>query len=485
MSEFESSIAMKFIRNNIAAIVLSLIGIVLLLINSFSTGVNGETDSISHYLIARYAFKYPENFLNHWGKPLFTILVAPLAQFGYSGAVIFNLICGLLSAWFAYLIAKKLNYKYAWVAIIFTIFTPVYLIIMFSSLTEILFSLVLIFAIYLFLSEQYAWSAIVISLIPFSRTEGIMFIFLFIPALVWIKKYKALPFLLTGVIVFSLLGWPLYHDPFWFFTKMPYSNISSGMYGSGSFWFYFVKMRTILNLPLILLFTIGLVRSLLNFKKRFQKPINKEFVTFYLLIIFSFFGFVLVQSFLWWQGMLGVLASTRFIACVLPLSALIALTGFEWILNNFKTSKAFSLMIITIIMTWVIYTPSRYNQLPVKTGKNFAVMQQLTNWLKTSPFSNQKALYSDPLFPFYMDIDPYDNQRCLRIYSYDNLNPSERLKSGELIIWDSQFSGFEGHLPFDSIVKNQNLKLINTFTPVKSFNIIGNQKYKLAVFIKK
>ena len=119
-----------------------------------------------------------------------SILSSPLAQFGYTGAVAFNLICGLLSAWFAYLIAKRMEYRYAWVAIVFTIFTPVYLFIMFSSLTEILFSLVLISAIYLFISNRFIWSAIIISLIPFARTEGMMYIILFIPAFARMKQYN-------------------------------------------------------------------------------------------------------------------------------------------------------------------------------------------------------------------------------------------------------------------------------------------------------
>ena len=96
---------MKFINKNIESIVLLLIAALLIALQWLSTGIDGETDSITHYQIARYAFKYPHFFLDTWGKPLFTILSSPLAQFGYSGAVLFNLICGLLSAWLAYLIA--------------------------------------------------------------------------------------------------------------------------------------------------------------------------------------------------------------------------------------------------------------------------------------------------------------------------------------------------------------------------------------------
>ena len=141
---------MKLTNKTLAPTVLLMIALVLIVLQLLSTGVSGETDSICHYQFARYAFTHPEFFLHHWGKPLYTILSAPLAQFGFTGTIAFNLFCGLLTSWFAYLIARRLEYRHAWVGIVFTVFTPGYLFTMYSGLTEILFSLVLIAAIYLF-----------------------------------------------------------------------------------------------------------------------------------------------------------------------------------------------------------------------------------------------------------------------------------------------------------------------------------------------
>jgi len=330
---------MKFTDKTIVPSVIIIIALLLTVLLWLSTGISGETDSVTHYQFARYAFKYPEFFLNHWGKPLFTILAAPLSQFGYFGAIVFNLICGLLSAWFAFLISKRLGFEHAWVAIVFTIFTPLYLFIMYTSLTEILFSLVLISAIYLFISQRFTWSAIIISLIPFARTEGMMFVVLFIPALIWMKQYKTLPYLLTGFIVFSIAGWPFYHDLLWFFTRMPYSNSGSALYGSGSFWYYFDLLDEIMNYPLMILGITGMAFFIVNLKHGLKNLHDIKYATLYFLIIPSFFGFILVQSFLWWQGIMGVLGSTRFMACILPLGAIVATAGFEWVMEKAKAIK--------------------------------------------------------------------------------------------------------------------------------------------------
>lgn len=475
---------MEVTNKTIAPYILLFTGIALAGIQLLSTGVNGETDSITHYQIARHAFKYPQLFFDHWGKPLFTLLSAPFAQLGYIGSVVFNLLCGLWSSWFAYLIAKRLGYPNAWAAIIFTVFTPVYLFIMYTSLTEILFSLILISTIYLFLSKRYFGAAILLSFIPFARTEGLMFIMLFIPALVWMKQYKALPLLFTGFLVYSLVGWTIHQDLLWFITKMPYGSNGSELYGSGSFWYYFGKMNYILNYPLLAIEAIGLVLILLGIRTGVKNLKDIRQVTLYFLIVPSFLGFILVQSFLWWQGMMGVLASTRFMACILPLGAILALSGFNWLLSKVQSSKVVTTIAAVLMISAIIVVPFTYKVVPMETGKNFAVMENLANWLKKSPYANHRAFYSDPMFPFYMDIDPYDKTRCFSAYTYENTNPAKMMKARELLIWDAQFSGFEGKLKYDSLIKNEDLRLVNLFMPKEDFTIIGGEKYKIAVFMK-
>lgn len=475
---------MKFSTKTIAPTVLLIISLTLIILLWLTTGYNGETDSISHYQYARYAFIHPELFLNHWGKPLFTILAAPLAQFGYKGAIVFNLICGLTSAWFAYLIAKQLKFRHAWVVIVFTIFTPGYIFQMYTSLTEILFSTILIGSICLFTRRKFLWAALVISFIPFVRTEGMMYLIIFIVPLIWLKQYKTLPFLFTGFILFSIAGWSYYHDLLWFFTKMPYNSGGSKLYGSGSFWYYFMQLKYSLDYPLSIMVITGVLAILHNLKRSFTYLKEIRYVTLYFLIIPSVVLYILAQSFLWMEGMMGVLSSPRFIACVLPLVAIIALYGFEFLMQKVKDNKIIYLMLGTFIIFLVAYKPFTYGRLPMSTGINFAVMKETTDWLKTSQYATSRAVYSDPMFSFYMDADPFDEKKYNRYFSFVNIDPATTLKPGELLIWDAQFTGFEGSLPFNSVMQNKNLRLLKVFVPIKRFTIIGGENYTIAVFIK-
>lgn len=159
-------------ETSLVVIILMFLAALFIYISITSKSAYGGADNYSHYRIVKFAFKYPKLFFDHWGKPVFTILSSSFAQFGFVSMKIFNLIIALLTGFFSFLLVKKLNYKNSWVIFAFVCFTPIYFVLISSCLTEILFSFILIISIYLFVKNRFVFSAIVISFIIFSRTEG-------------------------------------------------------------------------------------------------------------------------------------------------------------------------------------------------------------------------------------------------------------------------------------------------------------------------
>jgi ABC-type cobalt transport system substrate-binding protein len=47
-----------------------------------STGSHAGADDLFHTEIAKYSWKYPHLLFDHWGKPFFTLIASPFAQFG-------------------------------------------------------------------------------------------------------------------------------------------------------------------------------------------------------------------------------------------------------------------------------------------------------------------------------------------------------------------------------------------------------------------
>ena len=99
------------IENFLVYALLGAIVVVYTILLFLSEGTHGGADDVNHYQLARYAFQHPEFFLDQWGKPFFTALMAPFAQLGFNGVRIFNVLAGTLAIYLTYRMALQLKLK--------------------------------------------------------------------------------------------------------------------------------------------------------------------------------------------------------------------------------------------------------------------------------------------------------------------------------------------------------------------------------------
>jgi len=107
-------------------ILLGLISCTMVILTIISEGYFGGADNINHYFISHYSFQYHLLFFDSWGRPSYTILSSPFAQFGFLSVKLLNVFFGMCTAFFAFLIAKRLDIKPSYLVIIFVVFTPIY-----------------------------------------------------------------------------------------------------------------------------------------------------------------------------------------------------------------------------------------------------------------------------------------------------------------------------------------------------------------------
>jgi len=226
----------------------------------FNGSTYGGADNINHYQIARHAFKYPELFLDLWGKPVYTTLLAPFTLFGYTIARAFNILIAVLTLWLSFKTAKYLYPGSSVFTVILIAFSPVYFLLVISCLTEVLFSFILIAAIYLFIRDRYSLSAIVISFMPFVRTEGAVLLPLFALALLLKRRPLEILWLSTGILLYSLTGYFVFGDILWLINKMPYS-LGESIYGHGDLFHFIEKSPEIFGVPSVLALLLGNSRA--------------------------------------------------------------------------------------------------------------------------------------------------------------------------------------------------------------------------------
>jgi Gpi18-like mannosyltransferase len=444
--------------NEQSSVLIILFGLLILftVLLFLSDGFMGGADNLTHFRYSRYAYQNPRLFLWHWGKPLFTILSSPFAQLGFRGIQFFNILCGLLSAYLSYLICRKLHMRNAILVIFFVSFLPIYTVMMLSGMTEILFSTVLTLSIYFFVKNKFILSAIVISLLPFVRTEGIFIIPVIGLALLISKQYKAVPFLLFGILAFSLIGWPVYSDFFWLINKMPYTGYK--VYGTGSFFHFVGTAYFYLGNILLILAIAGILHIIIKYVHR-----DKTGTLLFFLIMLPFMTYFTAHSFMWWSGSGTSLGLHRYMAGVSPFIAIIALSGFNLFdrlirFLGYRWLRWIYFISVPVLIVW--YPFNRY-KIPVPLDSSQKAIEKFAGWYDSSKYANRKIYYFNPEITYFLKINPYDKSKC-RGLVYNNQNPHKKIRQGELIVWDSKYSKSHG-LYLKTLRNDKNLRFVNKF----------------------
>jgi ABC-type cobalt transport system substrate-binding protein len=444
-------------------------------------GFYGGADNIAHYRISRYAFDYPYLFLDHWGKPLFTLLTAPFSQFGFIGSKLFNVFAGLLAALFAYLTAKKLEFRNSLLVLIFTIFAPIYFVLLPTGLTEPLFSLVLILSIFLFFNRQYISSAIFVSFLPFARTEGVFLLPLFFLAFLWERKFLAVLLIFTGTVLYSLAGYFHFGDIFWLINNNPYTG-ARDIYGNGELLHFVKASEDITGLPVAILLLIGTIFLVIESVGQKIPSERKQAHLILLLIATPFFLYLAAHSYAWWKGHGGSLGLIRVMAGVVPLAALLALKGYNSLSKVLRLPVFLKSVVSLALLAMIVYGPvKKYRTFPL--GEEEKLVAEAAEWLKESDYFGGKIYYYHLYFIHFLEIDPFDKEKCVEKIPPGEV-PSSKIPAGSMIQWDSHFGPNEGRMPLSTLMNDPGLMLLKTFAPKTALTNWKGENFKVYLFLK-
>jgi len=461
-------------------LLLAVIFILLLVLSFLSQGYYGGADNINHYFISRYSFTYPKLFLNPWGRPLYTILSSPFAQFGFQGIKVFNVILGTLSALFLMKTARELKLSQPWMGIIILTFTPLYMIMLFTAMTEILFSFVFIYSLYLFFSKRYIAAAIVISFLPFARTEGYFLIPILFLGLLMRRQWKAIPLLGTGFIFFSIIGAYQFKSLLWVIQNNPYPLIHPLYHTPGPFWTLVLQSHNTFGLANLALFGLGsimLLVSLFNPKRETRIKAAEILLMFMLPVL----GYYFFHSFMYSKGWAGSLGFIRVLAAIIPPASMIALYGtslFSMIAGNRNWLRTvFNVLIIATI----IFFNFRTYRFPVPLGNEEKIIKKACDWVKTNYNPLPPMIYTDFNVPYFLGTDPYNIHQSVQLIEASVV---KHISPGSLFIWDSHFGPNECRIPLDTIMQDPYMHLIRMFRPKKAILTLGYKPYEIYVFGK-
>ena len=454
---------------------------IMFLIAFLTNGTCDEGDSVMHYLFARYAFAHHENFFNHWAKPFYVLVMSPSAQFGFLGAKVFNTFLSCVSVWFTYLIARELKYKWAISVFFIALFFKTFMTVTFSGLTEPLNNALISIAIYLAFTRRYIMATIIFSFLPFVRSEGLFLCGTFSLYLLWMRQWKALPFLVLGHVVYSIAGYPYFKDFLWVWHQIPY-NYSSTHYGHGG-WLYYVQQMPMISGVLNCIFlTISILATFFVSIYCIYKKKWADIPTKSIFLLFVFAVFFLMHTTFWALGIFGSFGLIRVFIAIACVMMLIMASAVEFLLNILP-QRLRLLMLMILIPLYFIFaansSPYSYSKLDFGLHPDELTDSEMASYVKLH-YPNYKGynLFFDAcFFSVLLDVDMFDEHKYME---NGHFHPGEDYPNKSIIIWDDWYSEFEHNAHLDSLRNNKSLKEIITFQKPNQWN----QMRKVTLFVK-
>jgi len=442
-----------------------LLYLVLLL---FFQGTGDEGDSIFHFLYAKYAFTHPELYLHHWAKPAFVLLASPFAQAGFIGVKILNLCLSLASVLLVYGVAKKLGYSFTLLGAVFQAFAPLAIVVAMSGLTEPLFACLCIGSLFAYLSGKKPLSMLLLSFLPFVRTEGVLFLGLIGMLALCEREWKTLLFLGIGPAIYTLAGGLFLGDFLWFFNRLPYS-VETSHYGHGRIFHYVDQLFYVVGLPYYFFLVAGLLAGLSQFIQKKMNRLEFWFIYAGFLLFFS------AHSLFWYLGVFDSMGLKRVLVSVLPLSSLIALNGFNWITGFWKGKKSKHRFALIVGLTTAIFpfigSPSSIQWQALELSPRQKEIKKMAIKLKPLLSETCKISSAHPYLYFCLNTDCFDNTK-----SFPLTAQIEQGRRGDLLVWDSDFAVIENNISKEELIKNPRLTIVyqqKIFSDTKEFELIA------------
>jgi hypothetical protein len=347
-------------------------------------------------------------------------------------------------------------------------------------MTEILFSLVLILSIFLFYNRRYIWSALLLSFLPFVRTEGAVILPLFLVALAWQKQWRAIPFLFFGFVFYSIVGSFHFKDILWVIHEMPYKGNAKGIYGSGELFHYVKATKFIFGIPLAVMVLFGLLVWATDPIVKKEK-VRKEWIMEMLVIYLPALLYFAAHSYVWWKGKGNSVGMIRVIAAIVPVAAVLGVRGWSRLMEWIPLKRWWKIGLTAILSLFLVTVPYGVYDIPVPVVGTEALIKEASDWLRKSDYYDHRIYYYDPFWCFFLDMNPYDEDR-VHEFVYRREEPEYNIKEGELVLWDAHFSPNEGQLPLENLMDNPGFRLVHLVRPEKPFKVLGGYDYEIYIF---
>jgi hypothetical protein len=271
------------------------------------------------------------------------------------------------------------------------------------------------------------------------RTEGFILLPIFGVYMLLIRAWKPIPLLATATLVYMLIGGVFKGDFLWIWTENPYSDPTQP-YGLGEIGHFPGQYLFVAGIPIYGLTILGFLLLPYQWLRR-TKGHSKELLLLVMLPFAVFFG---AHMFFWSSGIGHSMGLKRVMIGIVPLGALIALSGLQQLRSILPSWKSLQLGVTGLAIAYVVLFPILPNPAALHASDlQLTVDQQLIQeaaaWMKTKDLRTRRVFSAHPSVPYFVGGDPFDQAHYTPLLFLNREKPA----SGSLILLDSWFGKVE------------------------------------------
>jgi hypothetical protein len=391
-----------------------------------------ESDGATHFIFARHALEEPMFFVDVWGRPLCTGLLAlPAYLGGLLWVRLASLCCAIGCAIVAMAIARGQGLKEPVLALVFTLGQPLLFFHSFSELTELPFALVMGLAFLCWQRKRWWAMATFAAIGPLGRPEGFAFLILAAAVLTANRKWVAMLVLPVGVIAWSIAGHLLQgpaDQPWWKWLVEHWPYESGSEYPRGPIFYYLAVLPMIVGPFALPAVWMGVWRSVKSASAGDRRTVDWA-------IALLPMGLLAGYSVLFWLGKFSSSGSPRYLLIVAPLWGCLAARGWEWVFERMRWQQAVSWAALAVVVPGVVNWV--YPFLPLKQSASWSQAEKFVAWYGGSEFrkSYPRVLCNHPGIYFFLGVSPWD-RRAVVPWWPDAIDHPE---AGVVLVWDRDF----------------------------------------------
>jgi hypothetical protein len=246
-------------------------------------------------------------------------------------------------------------------------------------------------------------------------------------------------------------------------TRIPYANTGSP-YGQGGLFDFIHRLNYVIEKSiyfLLLVGTLGLLYSLLRYK-------SGKFNDIKVVLVFgTFITIFIAHSIFWWRGIFNSMGLPRVLIVVVPVIAIISLSGLQLITDRIQNAVIKNSLIVVIALLICCFPFTHRPQGVVFNDKLFVIeenrliAEEVVPYIKNNfhNYSDTRFYFSHPYLSLSLNIDYFDPRHHEEIQNVS----SDKIPKDAIIIWDDWFSVVEGRTGLESISSDKRFELKKVF----------------------